>query len=229
VILSSHSARRRALIRHQRDRRRAGGRDCRRSDRGDQQQRSSRKRIAAAVRATARSRIGSAFAADECFHADPRRTAGPCQPGTDLYRVVIRLRPDQCGVVPRLPELQAAVPHGRADLGFGPRRDHFARSSAHSSSTSFRGRRDGERGRAPPEPPGPPAPRAATPLHCVEAGLPQSLSSRHAVRASLARTSPVGSVSSMPKVFPIWSSRRATLLWCRWSRSAAWRWEPVTQ
>jgi hypothetical protein len=155
--------------------------------------------------------------------------SGPYQLGTDLYRVVIRLRPDQCGVVPRLPELQAAVPHGRADLGFGPRRDHFARSSAHSSSTSFRGRRDGERGRAPPEPPGPPAPRAATPLHCVEAGLPQSLSSRHAVRASLARTSPVGSVSSMPKVFPIWSSRRATLLWCRWSRSAAWRWEPVTQ
>jgi energy-coupling factor transporter ATP-binding protein EcfA2 len=34
-----------------------------------------------------------------------------------------------------------------------------------------------------------------------EADLPQSLSSRHAVRAILARISPVGSVSSMPRVF----------------------------
>ena len=61
------------------------------------------------------------------------------------------------------------------------------------------------------------------------AGLPQSLRSRHAVRASLARSSPLGSVSSIPRVLPSWSSRRATLLWCRWRRSAARRREPVAQ
>jgi hypothetical protein len=60
-------------------------------------------------------------------------------------------------------------------------------------------------------------------------GPSQSLRSRHAVRASLARVSPVGSVRSTPRVLPSWSSRRATLLWCRWSSSAARRREPLSQ
>jgi aminoglycoside phosphotransferase (APT) family kinase protein len=54
-----------------------------------------------------------------------------------------------------------------------------------------------------------------SPHRTDERGLPQLLRSRHAVRASLARIRPVRSVSSVPKDFPICSSRRATLLWCR--------------
>lgn len=60
-------------------------------------------------------------------------------------------------------------------------------------------------------------------------GLRQSSSSRHAVSARLARSCPVGAVSSMPRTLPICSSRRPTLLWCRCSTSAARRTEPVAQ
>lgn len=74
--------------------------------------------------------------------------------------------------------------------------------------------------------PGPPLPPPAEPRR---PGPPQSSSSRHAVRAREARISPAGSVMSMPRALPIWSSRRATLLWCRCRRSAARRREPVAQ
>jgi hypothetical protein len=57
----------------------------------------------------------------------------------------------------------------------------------------------------------------------------QSLSSRHAVRAMLARVSPLGWVSSMPRILAICSSRRATLLWCRLRTPAARRTEPAAQ
>ena len=59
--------------------------------------------------------------------------------------------------------------------------------------------------------------------------LPQSSRSRHVVRATLARVSPAGAVRSMPRALPICSTRRATLVWCRCSRSAARRREPAVQ
>jgi selenocysteine lyase/cysteine desulfurase len=71
---------------------------------------------------------------------------------------------------------------------------------------------------------------AVTRLAAVkERGRVQSASNRHVVRASRARVSPAGSVSSTPSACPICSSRRATLVWCRCNRSAARRSEPVAQ
>ncbi len=59
--------------------------------------------------------------------------------------------------------------------------------------------------------------------------VPQLSRRCQAVRASLARVRPAGWVRSMSRVLLMWSSRRATLLWCRWRRSAARRREPVAQ
>lgn len=95
-------------------------------------------------------------------------------------------------------------------------------AAAYAGATLRSTCRPAQRGPCPPDrPPG----RTEQPT----AATYQSLSSRHVVRASLARVRPVGSVRSRPSDLPICSSLRATLLWCRWRSSAARRTEPAEQ